>query len=553
MHLVKRSVNQDDPGTYHLFYADAEGSPGTDLTFFPWAHGRTAAHRSRPRRRDEPRNSGGQPRVLGRAARAGTACESDRWRCDSAIGTCRSSTRTAFGWRSSKARGSRSSGGSRRGTAAPCPPERQIRGLYGARLWERHADVTSRFLTGALGFERSGTRGGVDALRLQRTRPASSTFAKRPTSTAAGGASARCTIWRGAWTTTRINWPCGSQVEAAGGHATGVIDRFWFKSVYFREPGGVLFEIATDGPGFATDEDPAHLGESLVLPPWLEAQRGQIEACCRPSPCLSGDPHMMTSAGSRLRTRVPRAAGPHAPTLLLLHGTGGTEHDLVPLAEIARAWRRRAQSARQSARSAACRGSSGGWPKACSISTICAFRTHELAALRRRRARPTTGSIATRIVAVGFSNGANIAASTLLLEPGVLAGAILFRAMVPIVPDPLPSLERHAGLHVQRPHRLADPGGRSRAARRSVAAGRRGRDARVAARRTPADASGSGAGAGVVARAMERSTLHEGRGDYFGFDDHHSPRSAAERNLLRHLLRFDDRRSTRSLDGPLAV
>ena len=61
-----------------------------------------------------------------------------------------------------------------------------------------------------------------------------------------------------------------------------MIDRFWFKSVYFREPGGVLFEIATDGPGFATDEDPAHLGEALVLPPWLEAQREQIESVLPP-------------------------------------------------------------------------------------------------------------------------------------------------------------------------------------------------------------------------------------------------------------------------------
>jgi glyoxalase family protein len=73
-----------------------------------------------------------------------------------------------------------------------------------------------------------------------------------------------------------------SKVEAAGGSPTGVIDRFWFKSVYFREPGGVLFEIATDGPGFATDEDPAHLGETLVLPPWLEGQRGRIESVLPP-------------------------------------------------------------------------------------------------------------------------------------------------------------------------------------------------------------------------------------------------------------------------------
>src|SRR4029078_358698 len=64
-----------------------------------------------------------------------------------------------------------------------------------------------------------------------------------------------------------------AKIEAAGDRATDVIDRFWFKSVYFKEPGGVLFEIATEGPGFAVDEDPAHLGESLVLPPWFEASR----------------------------------------------------------------------------------------------------------------------------------------------------------------------------------------------------------------------------------------------------------------------------------------
>jgi glyoxalase family protein len=67
------------------------------------------------------------------------------------------------------------------------------------------------------------------------------------------------------------------RVESAGAHATPVIDRFWFKSVYFREPGGVLFELATDGPGFTVDEDASRLGESLVLPPWLEGQRPAIE------------------------------------------------------------------------------------------------------------------------------------------------------------------------------------------------------------------------------------------------------------------------------------
>jgi glyoxalase family protein len=73
-----------------------------------------------------------------------------------------------------------------------------------------------------------------------------------------------------------------AQVESAGPQATPVIDRFWFKSVYFKEPGGVLFELATDGPGFAVDEDAAHLGETLVLPPWLEPARARIEAVLPP-------------------------------------------------------------------------------------------------------------------------------------------------------------------------------------------------------------------------------------------------------------------------------
>jgi glyoxalase family protein len=71
-------------------------------------------------------------------------------------------------------------------------------------------------------------------------------------------------------------------VESGGARATPVIDRFWFKSVYFKEPGGVLFELATDGPGFSVDEDPAHLGESLVLPPWLETHRAAIQRALPP-------------------------------------------------------------------------------------------------------------------------------------------------------------------------------------------------------------------------------------------------------------------------------
>ena len=77
--------------------------------------------------------------------------------------------------------------------------------------------------------------------------------------------------------TKPTSFASGRPSKTIGGSPTPVIDRFWFKSVYFQEPGGVLFELATDGPGFAVDEDPAHLGETLVLPPFLERQRDQIE------------------------------------------------------------------------------------------------------------------------------------------------------------------------------------------------------------------------------------------------------------------------------------
>ena len=114
---------------------------------------------------------------------------------------------------------------------------------------------------------------------------------------------------RGAWGTGSIHhlaWRVNddahelavrSAIEASGLRPTPVIDRFWFKSVYFKEPGGVLFELATDGPGFAVDEDPAHLGETLVLPPWLEAQRTAIE---RAVPALAYPP-VLADPVDRLR------------------------------------------------------------------------------------------------------------------------------------------------------------------------------------------------------------------------------------------------------------
>ena len=277
MRLVKKSVNQDDPGTYHLFYADAEGHPGTDLTFFPWAQmapGRDGYGLSTEVSLAVPPGSlGFWAERLQRYGVATGAAEvrfgehvlpmKDMHGLHVALVESESSLGRPFtAWEESAV-----------------PPEHQIRGLEAARMSEASVPITTSFLEKAMGFRHIGTddswlRYGVGEGKSGQYVDIRELPGSR----------------RGAWGTGSIHhiaWRVDDDaheaevrqsVAAAGAQPTPVIDRFWFKSVYFREPGGVLFELATDGPGFAVDEDPAHLGETLVLPPWLENARAEIEA-----------------------------------------------------------------------------------------------------------------------------------------------------------------------------------------------------------------------------------------------------------------------------------
>ncbi|MCA1586578.1 MAG: ring-cleaving dioxygenase [Acidobacteria bacterium] len=274
MRLVKRSVNQDDPGTYHLFYADAEGHPGSDLTFFPWAH------------MAPPRLGHGLAVEVALEVPGGSL---EHWgarleRYGITIGTIerRIGERVLplvdpHGLRIALTEPARPP--LRRFTpweGSTVPAARQIRGLYGARLWERNPQATAAFLEQTLGFNAFATEDG---------------WTRYAAPGAAGIIDVRASPEprRGAWGVGSVHhlaWRVDdephqlevrSRVEAAGARPTPVIDRFWFKSVYFTEPGGVLFELATDGPGFSVDEDAGHLGEALILPPWLEGQRAEIE------------------------------------------------------------------------------------------------------------------------------------------------------------------------------------------------------------------------------------------------------------------------------------
>ena len=279
MRLVKKSVNQDDPGTYHLFYADAEGHPGTDLTFFPWAQ------------MAPPRIGHGLATQVcleippGSADYWGTRLQRYAARIegiDTRFGARALMLSDPHGMRVALVEGA---AGSRRALApwngSPVPADRQIRGLYGAQVWERDVASTTEFLTGVLGFQRIGDENGWTRYGFAN---AAGVIDVRDARDARRGAWGVGAIHHLAW---RVDdeahqLAVRQQIELAGSQPTPVIDRFWFQSVYFKEPGGVLFELATDGPGFAVDEDPAHLGESLVLPPWLEPSRARIEAVLPP-------------------------------------------------------------------------------------------------------------------------------------------------------------------------------------------------------------------------------------------------------------------------------
>ncbi|MGH7569133.1 MAG: ring-cleaving dioxygenase [Gemmatimonadales bacterium] len=274
MRLVKRSVNQDVPDTYHLFYADAEGRPGTDLTFFPWPDQppwRTGSGLASEIQLAVPAESLGYwgDRLAHYGARTGTAevrrgaralPVTDPHGLELAFVETRD-PREFTPW-----------------DRSPVPESRQIFGLHAVRLWERDRALTARLLTDVLGFAPLGEEGGWHRYGLGGG--GSGRFLEiREVPGVARGAWGRGAMHHVAWRVpdAAAQLEARSRVAAAGRRPTEVIDRFWFKSVYFLEPGGVLFELATDGPGFATDEPLDTLGERLVLPPWLEPHRSAIE------------------------------------------------------------------------------------------------------------------------------------------------------------------------------------------------------------------------------------------------------------------------------------
>jgi glyoxalase family protein len=286
LRMVKRTVNQDVPDTYHLFYADGEGRPGTDITFFPWPEMTPA------------RPGIGQAMEVGFSVAEGSL----GWWADhlASAGVEVGAPERRFGDETLSLRDPHGLALSLTATddaldTAPwrnsaVPEAHQLKGFHAVRLWERGLDRTERFLDRGLGMTSTGTEDGWQRFE------------------AGGGGPSRRVEVRALPDTRRGTWGTGAvhhvafrapdedaqarirtRVTQAGVQPTDFIDRFWFRSIYFKEPGGVLFEVATDGPGFTVDENADTLGEHLILPPWLEPNRTKIEASLAPlGPAVTG-------------------------------------------------------------------------------------------------------------------------------------------------------------------------------------------------------------------------------------------------------------------------
>jgi glyoxalase family protein len=269
LRMVKKTVNQDDPSVYHLFYADEQGSPGADLTFFEFP--------------GVPVGRAGDGMVHRLTWRVGSSEALDFWaeRLGSA-GTLTERDGDRLRFRDPEGLGLElavveSPDPPLAAKSPDIPAELVVQGFDGVRAYSSDPERSRGVLENALAFE-PGLQDGWESRGERR----GSLYAYDPPP-AEHGLQGAGTVHHVAWAShdeDHEKWR--ERVIASGMHPTPVIDRFWFHSIYFREPSGVLFELATYSPGFAADEDPEHLGETLVLPPWLESRRAEIEARLTP-------------------------------------------------------------------------------------------------------------------------------------------------------------------------------------------------------------------------------------------------------------------------------
>ena len=279
LRLVKRTVNFDDPGSYHLYYGDGLGSPGTIMTFFAWILPPTVTARGR---QGTGQITATPFRIspdslhfwVDRLAAAGVDFDGPDLRFGEPVISLRDPDNLPIElivrpdaalhapWKE-----------------GPVPVEHAIRGFAGATLSLGGYERTAALLTETLGLRPAGEEGsrfrfqvgeGGDAALIDLHCQPEGERGRM------GIGAVHHIAWRARTSEEEVRWR--TILAGEGLDVTPVLDRNYFESIYFREPGGVLFEIATDPPGFTADEPPEALGTGLMLPPWLEARRERLEA-----------------------------------------------------------------------------------------------------------------------------------------------------------------------------------------------------------------------------------------------------------------------------------
>lgn len=290
LRLVKKTVNQDDVSAYHLFYADGKGSPGTDMTFFDWPAAR------------EKRGTQGIVRTMFRVANS----ESLRFwedRLDTlavdSMPIVERGGRETLEFEDSEGQRLALVVGEGRNLgepwpSGPVPVEHQLQGLGPIVISVPELDSTEAILTGVMNMRkvsdyisRSSDGGPKDTtyhvFEMGNGGPSSELHVGVEPHlgvTRHGAGGVHHVAFRVATFDEYDQW--ATRLREKGVASSGPVDRFYFRSLYFREPNGILFELATDGPGFATDESLETMGEKLALPPFLEGRRSEIEARLKP-------------------------------------------------------------------------------------------------------------------------------------------------------------------------------------------------------------------------------------------------------------------------------
>ena len=273
LRLVKQTVNFDAPHVWHLYYGDEQGSPSSILTFFPWPgvmQGKEGAGLTTATAFSVP------PESIGfwheRVKTLGLTTEAPVVRGDSEV-------LTLFDNDGMRLELVASPGDSRSGWdgVSDIPQEHAVRGLHEVTLSERNLDPTASMLTSFLGMGLSSETAGAASFSMGEGGAGASVQVVggiQDRGLQAGG-TVHHVAFRAPNLQTMESWR--QELVSRGVNVTEVMDRQYFKSIYFREPGGVLFEIATDEPGFDIDEPLLELGRKLKLPPWLEPSREQIQ------------------------------------------------------------------------------------------------------------------------------------------------------------------------------------------------------------------------------------------------------------------------------------